>query len=223
VSLCSTVAEINFCELPMWCFLSSLTTCEVFFFLHSRGGGSRPLPKFWHSLTPELQSCSKLMMPQLHLHPEKCTPASAGKNAIQPKLLIASLCSRILHQTKFLSHIPWTRETPHKPTSPTITHHCSFIPFLSTSLPTLTALLPLSHQPHHSACSSIDIFVTHSTDTHKPTSPTIAYPLEVLLTTFLLLLNSRPSPSLVACHLYAHPTRYERAKILSRIIPMQTH
>jgi hypothetical protein len=100
--------------------------------------------------------------------------ASAGKNAIQPKLLIASLCSRILHQTKFLSHIPWTRETPQKPTSPTINHDCSFlhsfIPFLSTSLPTLTAVLPLSHQPHHSTCSSIDIFVTHSTDPHKPTS-----------------------------------------------------
>lgn len=110
MSLCSTVAEIKFCELPMWCFLSSLTTCEVFVLSSFPGKWFQATPEFL-ALTPELQSCSKLMMPQLHLHlhPEmhacerwkECDPT-------QPTHCHLS-AHPYLHQTKFLSHIPWTR------------------------------------------------------------------------------------------------------------------
>lgn len=124
-----------------------------------------------------------------------------------------------------------TRRNP--PLQQLIMNAPSFIPFLSSSLPKLTAVVPLSHQPHHSTWSSIDIFVTHCTDTHKPISPTIDYPLQVPPPSFFSTPVPRlphPAfpfqPSLVAYHLYAHPTRYERQKVChtsSHENPLKTH
>ena len=85
---------------------------------------------------------------------------------------------------EFLSQISSTHENPPLQQLPKTAP--SFLPF---KFPSQT------HGGGASTWSSIDIFVTHSTETHKPTSPTIDHPLGAPSS---FLLNFRPSPFLQA-------------------------